>query len=254
MWSQSRGRARVDKIVFATIELLREHGPQDITIAMIATRANIIRSSIYAHFKNVNEVFEEISGRFVEQSSRRSIEYVLSRNPKTLSEVITLVVDSICSQFNRSGHEDSIENDIYVPIDVVNVIKDLDKQSAQMYRSLVVVNWPIEPLSEFDPFRILTILQLSLFSTSMQRHGYITPEFAEQAKRVALDFIEGTERRFRDARAAGDAPLVESRVSRAIAALTSSTDPRLVEIGVRQLETLATLAEAPSGTPAARQD
>ena len=153
------GRARVDKIINTAISLLNEHTPQDVSIAMIASRAGIKRTSIYAHFKSVSEIIDQISIRFVEQTGQYVEQYVRERNPKTLTDLVTFTIDGIYLHFNRpSIEEGSINLAAVVPFDARKAVKDFGKISALMYHSIWKVEWPMEPLSERDPFFILVLL------------------------------------------------------------------------------------------------
>ncbi|RJG03196.1 TetR family transcriptional regulator [Noviherbaspirillum sedimenti] len=237
------GRTRVEKIIGTTIELMGERNPDDISIAMIAARAGMTRTSVYAHFKNMSEIFEQISIRFVEKTGLFLEKYVRDRNPRTLSELLTITIDGVCEFFNQSHSGEPLDLAAHVPFDARKAVKDYDKVSALMYRSFGLADWPIQPLSEDDPFCILVLLQEALFSTSMQRHGIITKEYAELTKNVALDFMAGVNKRFQnlnDPKEIGD---LNARIATAVSQLTTSSDLQLLKVTAEQLEALSRLAD-----------
>ena len=242
--SRVPGRTRVDKIISTAISLLNEHTPQDVSIAMIATRAGMTRTSIYAHFKNVSEIFDQISIRFVEQTGQYVEQYVRGRNPKTLTDLVMFTIDGIYTHFNRPSIEEGLINlAAVVPFDARKAVKDFGKISALMYHSLWKVEWPMEPLSERDPFFILVLLQDTLFSTSIQYHGRITEEFTELTKQVALDFITGVESRMNLQKAQKPDANIEARIRAATSLLATASDPRLLVIATEQLEALARVVD-----------
>lgn len=205
------GRARVEKIIGATIDLLREHHPSDINMAMLARHAEISRTSIYAHFASIEDIFEQISLRFTGQTGLFVESYVRGKRPANLKEVLIFTIDAICAFFNSKGGDGDNGDIRHIPFDMHVVIEDFDKVAALTYHTLWKVDWPVEPLSEFDPFRILVMLQSTLFSASINRYGHITPEFSDQAKRVACDYILGMDARFRAiVSATGQPPLSEA--------------------------------------------
>jgi AcrR family transcriptional regulator len=239
--SRAPGRARVETIIDTTIELLAEHARKDITIAMIATTAGMRRTSVYAHFNSMDDIFEQIAVRFIEQTGLYVDQYVRDRNPSTLLEVVIFTIDGIQEYFNRPDPDVPGALAAHVPFDARQVIEDFDRVSALTYHSLWKVDWPIEPLSEQDPFRVLITLQSSLFDLSIRRHGIITDEFAEEAKQVAIDFIKRVEKRFAP-RELGDGSDRIERIGKAITQLTISSESRFLDFAVNQMEGLAALA------------
>lgn len=236
------GRARVDRIIETAIELLAEHSRADISIAMIASEAGMTRTSVYAHFNNIGEVFEQIAVRFIQQVGVFVERYVRERNPTSLSDVVTLTIDAIQHHFNRPDPDAPGALAAHVPFDARHLIKEFDRVSALTYHSLWKTNWPIEPLSDDDPFRMLVTLQSAIFDLSIQRHGKITDELAQEAKLVALDYIQRTDRRFNGPSA--DSGLIGTeQVAAVLSQLAQARNPRLLTVAVAQLEALASLAK-----------
>ena len=237
--SRPLGRARIEKIIEATIELLREHNPKDITITLVASQANIKRTSIYPHFKNVAEILEHISKCFVEQSGLYIEQYVRDHKPQTLSELLTVAIDGVYHHFNQSAEESLTSFAYHIPFEALAAVKDRDKISAMLYRSFWTPDWPVEPLSPKDPFCILQRLQEAVFTASIQAHGRITEGFSDLTKAVALDFMAGVERRFRLKQLQGSEADINTRLAAAIGRLSTASDPTFFNIAVLQIEILA---------------
>jgi len=242
--ARALGRARVESIIGTAIELMREHNPGDITISMIAAKAGMTRTLVYAHFKNMDDILEQISIRFLEQTGLYVEEYIRKRNPKTLPELLTLTIDATYKRFSRPRTANLAAVASHVPYDARVVVKDFEQAAALLYHSFWKPDWPVEPLSEHDPFCILVRLQEAIFSASIRKHDCITKDYAELAKHVALDFMAGVERRFLMQQIHAGTAHINTRLSAAVNKLSTASDPRLLTIAVEQLESLATIIDA----------
>jgi AcrR family transcriptional regulator len=229
------GRARIDRIIGTTIELLREHKPDDITIALIATRSEMTRTSVYAHFSSVQEILEQVSIRFVKQTGLFVERYVREHHPRSLADVATLIIRGIQEYFNQPHLHTPGALARHVPFQVRQIIRDFDKVAALPYHTLWHIGWPVDPLSEDDPFRVLVVLQSALFETSLERHGIITDHFAEEAINVAIDFLRRTEARFGGT---PQEPSAVDRITRAAKRLAGSGNGALLEAAAGQIEML----------------
>lgn len=230
------GRARVDRIIEVTIELLKDHKPTDISIAMIADRGKITRTSVYSHFASVEEVLEQISMRFIQQTGLHVERYIRQRRPATLEQVVVLMIKGIQDYFNqpRPAKRDALAH--HVPFETRHVIRDFDKVAALPYHTLWSIDWPIKPLSDDDPFRTLVIIQSALFETSIRRHGIITDSFVEQVTEIATDFVRRAEKKFGRRASSED---FGYRIAKAVNKLAAHSDPDFLGFATRQIELLA---------------
>ncbi len=244
------GRARVDRIIEATIELLKEHAPTDISIAMIADHGGITRTSIYSHFASVDEILGQIAIRFVQQTGVDVESYVRRRKPASLEQLVTLMIKGIQNYFNQPNPAKPGALARHIPFESHHLVKDFDKVAALPYHTLWHTGWAVEPLSEEDPFRTLVIIQSAIFEASTQRHGKITDFAVKQATEAALDFIARAEARYGSA---SEAPKPESRILAAARTLAAHKDPTLIEMATAQIELLASTVTKLSAKPAARR-
>ncbi|MNF55144.1 Bacterial regulatory protein, tetR family [compost metagenome] len=240
------GRVRVDRIIEATIELLNEHKPADISIAMIADHAAITRTSIYSHFNSVDEVLEQIAIRFVQQTGVEVERYVSRRKPASLEELVVLMIAGIQKYFNQPNPEKPGALARRVPFESRHLIREFDKVAALPYHTLWQTGWDVEPLSEEDPFRTLVIIQSAIFETSIQRHGKITDSAVKQATEAALDFIARAEARYGGGTVSATP---EDRILVATKKLATHESPALMELAASQIELLASTATKLSPKP-----
>ena len=244
------GRARVDRIIEATIELLKEHKPADISIAMIADHGEITRTSIYSHFNSVDEILGQIAIRFVQQTGVEVESYVRKRKPASLEQLVTLMIKGIQTYFNQPNPAKPGALARHIPFESRHLVEDFDKVAALPYHTLWHTGWPVEPLSEEDPFRTLVVIQSAIFEASIQRHGKITDFAARQATEVALDFLARAEARY------GAAPTnlkPEDRILAATRMLAAHADPAVIEMAAAQIELLASTVTKLSERPAAKR-
>lgn len=235
------GKARIDEIIAAGIELAKLHRTSDISIAMIAKEANITRTSVYAHFTSVTEIFENIALRFVEQTGNFVLRYVRDREPSSLRDVAVLIIRAVQAYFNVDENS-SLANAQHVPFEARNLVKNYDKIAALSYYMLWEIDWVVDPLSEQDPFRKLVMLQSALFEHSINLHGCITDDYAEETIAMALSFIERAEARFSKSElVTTDAA---SNLRQAVERLIATGDDALLTVTVRQLEALLSLTSA----------
>ena len=244
------GRVRVDRIIEATIELLKEHKPADISIAMIADHGVITRTSIYSHFNSVDEILEQIAIRFIQQAGVEVERYVSRRKPASLEQLAILMIMGIQKYFNQPSPEKSGALARQVPFESRHLVRELDKVAALPYHTLWHTGWDVEPLSEEDPFRTLVIIQSAIFETSIQRHGKITDSAAKQATETALDFIARAEARYGGGKVSATP---EDRILAAAKKLASHESSVLMDLAAAQIELLASTATKLSPKPRPRQ-
>ena len=67
---QKRGQQKVDNILKATLELLRQNHPNSITASLIATRAGINIASLYQFFPNKEAIFHTLFQDWLERISQ----------------------------------------------------------------------------------------------------------------------------------------------------------------------------------------
>ena len=249
------GRARVDRIIEATIELLKAHKPADISIAMIADHGGITRTSIYSHFASVDEILGQIAIRFVQQTGVEVEGYVRRRKPESLEQLVTLMIKGIQDYFNQPNPAKPGALARHIPFESRHLVRDFDKVAALPYHTLWHTGWAIEPLSEEDPFRTLVIIQSAIFEASIQQQGKITDLAVKQATEVALDFLARAEARYGAApeETTTAEPTPEDRIMAAARTLAAHDDPALIEMAIAQIELLASTVTKLAAKPAARR-
>jgi AcrR family transcriptional regulator len=97
----ARGRPRRadtdDKIVSATLDLIREHGPAAVNVAAVATRSGVARTTIYRRYRDREELLtaalQPVTARGEpprDASAREKFTWVLARTEEVLASGIGL--------------------------------------------------------------------------------------------------------------------------------------------------------------------
>jgi len=87
---RKRGIERYHRILDATEDLLSESGDEDISLAQIATRAEISLASVYYFFPNRNSVYVALALRFNDEIYERSIRPLTDPEPQTWQELLAM--------------------------------------------------------------------------------------------------------------------------------------------------------------------
>ena len=235
------GRVSVDDIARSTLELLRHHSSEDITITMIADRGGIKRSSIYRYFNGVDEIYRHLSQLYLGKIRPFVESYVRRRKPQTLEEVVVHVVNAAVEFFDEPYSLDRTTA-ILLQLNVTSFVIEYHQETVSLIASLWDVDWPIEQTDELHPFRVMAMLITAVFEVSLRKHGRITEAYAQETREVALGYIKGVQRRFAAVESATGSGPAEERIGTAVTSILSAGKPQLVTTCVQQLEALARLS------------
>ena len=234
---QTYGRVNIDDIVKATLELLRHHSREDITITMIAAHTNTKRSSIYRYFKGMDELYHHLSGVYLGEIRPFVLDYVIKRTPRSFDEVVVYVIDAAIEFFNNSHSLDRTVA-ILLQLNVTSFVTGYHGETVTLFEALWRVDWPIDRNSELHPFRVLAMLITAVFEVSLRKHGRITDAYADEVRHVALSYVKNVDCRFGSQRNL-DEGSAEQRIATAVQAILSTAQPEQIETCVEILEALA---------------
>ena len=234
---QTYGRVNIDDIVKATLELLRHHSREDITVTMIAAHAKTKRSSIYRYFNGMEEIYRHLSELYLGEIRPFVLDHVKRKNPQNLDEVVIYVIDAAVEFFNEPHSFDRTVA-ILLQLNVTSFVSGYHGETVSLFEILWSVDWPIDRGSELHPFRVLAMLITAVFEVSIREYGRITEAYAQETRHVALSYIRDVERRFTAARGT-DADSPQQRMAVAVQTVLSSAQPRHIETCVEIMEILA---------------
>jgi len=186
-------RDKYERIVEAAARLLDDYKVADISINQIAVAADISRTTIYNFFSCTDEIYAVVAKKYMAEAAdalRQGIEKLAPKDPYSL---IDAMMDCATDYYNRvaSARKTLLSTGLF---ELALIEKDHDIISAKLYRSFHRDDWPawpVEPLSEQDPYRTVELIQLAILTASVQRHEKITPFATEQAKLAGKHYLEG---------------------------------------------------------------
>jgi AcrR family transcriptional regulator len=79
-----------EALIQATHELLVEHGPESFTLADACRRAGVSTAAPYKHFRDKQEILEEIAARGFEELARRAAAAVAEHGPGTQAGIAAM--------------------------------------------------------------------------------------------------------------------------------------------------------------------
>jgi AcrR family transcriptional regulator len=186
---RARGRARVERIIAATADLLERHELGELTIALIADQAGIGRSSVYEFFPTVSAILQVLAERYTDEIVRHTGQLLADLDSHALPDIVDVLIDGITDFWNARPAAAKIHLGSDTPFGLRVTIKDFNRTAAAVYHQCYTPDWAMEPLGDEDPFRTLSVLQYALFAESVQRHGRITDYFRDQTRLLAHAYL-----------------------------------------------------------------
>ena len=179
---------KLDQILVAATQLLDDYTVSEISIAMLADRSGISRTTIYDFFPSVLAVYEQVAQQHVAESYDFMLSYLKQTNPRELFAVVDTLVDAAVEYFN--GNSAARKTLLGTgALEMHLIVDDFEGLCAQLYHRAYVADWPILRPGPRDPFRNLATIQSALYTNSVQRHGIITDYMAEQVKAAGRGYL-----------------------------------------------------------------
>jgi AcrR family transcriptional regulator len=186
---RARGRARVEKIIAATAELLTRREIDDLGIAEIADAAGVGRSSVYEFFPTVSAILHVLAERYACAVVARTGRLLVDLDSHALGDIVDILLDGSADFWNEEPAAAKLLLGSDARFSLKVMIKDLHRAGAAVYHQWHKPDWPYQPMSDEDPFCTLSVMQYALYSESVQRHGRITDHFRQQTKLIAHAYL-----------------------------------------------------------------
>ena len=90
--------AQREQILSTTLELLGEHGPEDLTPQIIAEAAGVSRATFYRAFTGVEAIVDTLHRRYAERVASRLEEALQSRDEPWLEAIVGRVMDDAAAE------------------------------------------------------------------------------------------------------------------------------------------------------------
>lgn len=185
---RSDALVKAEAVIEATVRLLETHRIGELSMSLIAQEAGIPRTSIYHLYSDIFGVLAEVARRHVLLSREAIGRHVDALAPRDVFELIDAHVAAAADYFNSHA---AARKTLYgaAALELHSVYEDYDILAAGLFRESIQPDWPVEPLSEADPFRTVTLILTAIYAASVRRHDTITAEARVQAVLAARSYL-----------------------------------------------------------------
>jgi AcrR family transcriptional regulator len=190
MKSQQKLSKKAESIIESTIKLLKEYELDEISMTQIAEISGATRTSIYKIFPTSMAIFEEIAKRIADESYRYITEFAKSNNPQTYYAVVDATIEGTCEFYSNHPEAEKTILGKHTNLHPQSIVPNFDALCSRMYLEIADVTWPFEFNSAIDPLPYFTLIQSSLYSSSIQQHGHITSDCAQLSKFIGRALID----------------------------------------------------------------
>ncbi len=192
---QKRSSDKISDVLDAAQELLLELPLEEITLKMIADRANVTRTSIYHFFPSKIEVMDALTERYHEQLRIRVLSFF---DPHTREDYhrAWIGVSDIYKQFfdespaaavlllGAKGAKQALFGDTKSEERLATEIGQL------MTRRTNIAEISKGPPPEPDFFEFVLRMMTSLFSTGIRKEGKISKKTEEAVKKATIAYLD----------------------------------------------------------------
>ncbi len=133
--SQDRSRTRVDAILNATADIIREKGTAGLKIHELAERADVTPSSIYQYFRNKREIINALDERYVDATTDMVAECLVGI--QSLEEGLNALLEMLDKYYDWYQAEPVI-SDIWYGMAADKVAQDLDLKNTHKSADVVI--------------------------------------------------------------------------------------------------------------------
>jgi len=187
---QNRGIIRREKLRAAARQLLNERDISEVTFADIAATAGVPKSSSYHFYANSEDLYAELATYYGAELLE-----LLSAKPKddhitNWHDIVDILIDRAIDFYQS----EAAARQLFISGKTSPVIKQKDRSNDSLIaKALVEMFNGYFDVPEFDRqeevFFIWVELIDTVFIVSQMKYGEITPEMADEAKRVAKAYL-----------------------------------------------------------------
>ncbi|HYW04635.1 MAG TPA: TetR/AcrR family transcriptional regulator [Gammaproteobacteria bacterium] len=188
--AQARSRERVELILDAAAALVERMPIEQITMARIAARAGVSRSSIYQFFPSVFAIYNDLGRRFLDELLQALREDRGAREAPTWREVNACLIRRAVEFYNDRPVARALLLGSGSAQELRVIDKDYDRRFAEAAREILGEKWRVSPIAGHDPLQVAVVLNTSVFSIGVFEEGCISDFYREQAYRASTGYLE----------------------------------------------------------------
>lgn len=138
--SQLRSRAKVEKILSATRNILINDGLEKLTTNLVAKRAGMSVGSLYQYFPNKFAIISELFNQWLmdARTDLQQLSLLPEQYPNaSTSELIKIALDSFYSEESSEKSLLKLEQELIKATDLYNELAELDAQQVQIVADIL---------------------------------------------------------------------------------------------------------------------
>ncbi|QJY38894.1 TetR/AcrR family transcriptional regulator [Vibrio europaeus] len=187
---QNRGIIRREKLRAAARQLLNERDISEVTFADIAATAGVPKSSSYHFYANSDDLYAELASYY-------GVELLGLLSAKPERDLVTQwhdIVDILIDRAMQFYRSEAAARQLFISGKTSPIIKQKDRSNDSLIaKALLEMFNHYFDVPDFamrdEVFFIWVELVDTVFTVSQMKHGDITAEYANEARRVAKAYL-----------------------------------------------------------------
>jgi len=188
--SQHRSRERFERVLDAADAIIAEHPMDRITVAGIAERAGVTRSSVYLFFPTVYAIYNELGRRYLDELIERLRRDDLARQAPSWQSVTARLVDRTVAYYNARPVARMLVLGSGSTPELRVIDRSFDQRFAAAAREIFGDKWPLGRENEQDPVQVAVVLTTAVFAAGVFQDGEISDFYRLEAQRAAIAYLE----------------------------------------------------------------
>lgn len=191
---QARGRAKVERILTAAEDLIREHGADGFSSPMVAEAANVPVASVYQFFPTRYAILRTLAERANTALLTRLIDHFAETPVTDWQDALEQVIDVVVDFFNESVIAPALILDNSVRTEVLDVVSGTGNAIAEQLSQSVDLSGVIDSdgIPEgLDQPRILVATVRAVLVLGYRLENTLSDHIRAEAKAVAIGYLAG---------------------------------------------------------------
>lgn len=187
-WRDSR--EDFERVLDAADALIAEHPVDGITVAGIAERASVSRSSVELFFPTVAAIYNELARRYLHELLERLRGDRVARRAPSWQAVSARLVDRAVAYYNARPVARMLLLGTGLTPELRVIDRNYDERFAIAVREVLAEKWPLAHEQDHDPLRMAVILTTAVLEAGVCEGGEISDFHRLEAQRASVAYLE----------------------------------------------------------------
>ena len=182
--------ARRQQLINAASDLLAEHAVEEIALADIAKHAGIPAGSAYHFYPNAHSVFIAVAEEFGDVLGESLSRPFVGAEADSWQLILAACIDRAVKIFENSPAYTQLIISGKAPSDIKLADRGHDEEVGRIILGAIEQHFELTPFPRvYEVFFYTTEIVDLMFMLSVNKHGRITDEMAEEAKRAGVAYL-----------------------------------------------------------------